>query len=139
MENKHRFYIAGAVVVALALTAGLIGFNQMQERDFGQNSMSESSDQPSTNGTNNNAGNSSETVITRDQLKENDGKDGNKCWIAVDGIVYDPSSSREWQNGEHVPSGGRAKCGEDLTDVISESPHGKSVLGEIQKVGTLSE
>ena len=39
--------------------------------------------------------------------------------------------------GRHTPSGGRARCGLDLTDVIDESPHGRSKLRLLDKVGTL--
>ncbi len=40
--------------------------------------------------------------------------------------------------GEHVPSGGQARCGYDLTDVIDESSHGRSKLQLLKNVGTLS-
>jgi predicted heme/steroid binding protein len=35
------------------------------------------------------------------------------------------------------PSRGMAKCGQDLTEVIKQSPHGKAVLSELEQVGQL--
>lgn len=78
-----------------------------------------------------------EGFISKLQLSKNDGLNGHKCWVAVDGDVYDVTESSEWKNGQHTPSGGRAKCGEDLTQVIGQSPHGMSVLGKFPIVGEL--
>ena len=57
--------------------------------------------------------------------------------MAVDGEVYLVEGFDLWKDGEHTPSGGRARCGLDLTDVIGESPHGKSKLQLLKKVGTV--
>jgi predicted heme/steroid binding protein len=76
------------------------------------------------------------TGITANQLAENNGIDGAKCWVAVDRTVYDASGNSEWENGSHKPSNGLARCGRDLTDVIGQSPHGRSVLGELDTVGS---
>jgi predicted heme/steroid binding protein len=75
---------------------------------------------------------------TLQELAQYDGKDGNQCLVAVDGDVYLIEGFALWQNGEHLPSGGRARCGLDLTEVIdNESPHGRSKLQLLKKVGTL--
>jgi predicted heme/steroid binding protein len=79
----------------------------------------------------------STTPITATELAKNDGKNGAKCWLAIDGTVYDVSNSSEWVDGQHVPSRGMASCGEDLTEVIAQSPHGKSVLGDLPVIGKL--
>ena len=77
---------------------------------------------------------------TTQELAQYDGKDGNKCLVAVDGDVYLIEGFALWQNGEHLPSGGRARCGLDLTEVIdNESPHGRSKLQLLKKVGTLEQ
>jgi predicted heme/steroid binding protein len=76
---------------------------------------------------------------TVEELAQYDGKDGNQCMVAVDGDVYLIEGFSLWQNGEHLPSGGRARCGLDLSEVINESPHGRSKLQLLQKVGTLQE
>jgi len=70
-------------------------------------------------------------------LARYDGKDGNDCLVAVNGEVYLIEGFALWQMGEHLPSGGRARCGLDLTEVINESPHGRSKLQLLKKVGTL--
>lgn len=74
---------------------------------------------------------------TVEELAQYDGKDGNQCLVAVDGDVYLIEGFALWQGGEHLPSGGRARCGLDLSQVINESPHGRSKLQLLKKVGTL--
>ena len=75
---------------------------------------------------------------TLQELAQYDGKDGNQCLVAVGGDVYLIEGFALWQDGEHLPSGGRARCGLDLTEVIdNESPHGRSKLQLLKKVGTL--
>lgn len=79
-------------------------------------------------------------TFTLDELAQYDGKNGNQCLVAVDKDVYLIEGFALWQNGEHIPSGGRARCGMDLTKVIDEeSPHGRSKLQLLKKVGTLEE
>lgn len=81
----------------------------------------------------------SSTAITSAQLSQNNGKSGAKCWVAINGTVYDVSNNKEWRNGEHVPSNGRAKCGRDESSSIGASPHGSSVLSSLPTVGTLAQ
>jgi predicted heme/steroid binding protein len=79
-------------------------------------------------------------TFTLEELAQYDGKDGNQCLVAVAGDVYLIEGFDLWQNGEHTPSGGRARCGLDLTKVMDEeSPHGRSKLPLLKKVGTLQE
>ncbi len=80
---------------------------------------------------------SSQVKISLDQLAEANGLNGQDCWVAIDGTVYDATNNSEWENGQHIPSMGQAKCGEDLSDVIGQSPHGKSVLSDLNVVGKL--
>ena len=75
--------------------------------------------------------------FTSEELARHDGKDDNDCLVAVDGDVYLIEGFLLWKMGEHVPSGGKARCGLDLTEVIDESPHGRSKLQLLKKVGTL--
>ena len=77
-------------------------------------------------------------TYTVEELAQYDGKDGNQCLVAVDGNVYLIEGFALWQSGEHLPSGGRARCGLDLSEVINESPHGRSKLQLLKQVGTLS-
>ena len=76
--------------------------------------------------------------FTAEELALYDGKEDNQCLVAVDGDVYLIEGFTLWAMGEHVPSGGQARCGFDLTDVIDESPHGRSKLQLLKNVGTLS-
>ena len=76
--------------------------------------------------------------FTLDELARYDGKDGNECLVAVDGEVYLIEGFDLWKDGEHTPSAGRAHCGLDLTEVMDEeSPHGRSKLPLLRKVGTV--
>lgn len=83
--------------------------------------------------------NNEQSEITNDQLRMNDGRDGSACWIAVSGKVYEIAGVAEWREGEHTTSDGRAECGEDLTDVIGLSPHGRDVLSGLKVIGNLAE
>jgi predicted heme/steroid binding protein len=76
--------------------------------------------------------------FTLRELAHYDGEDGTVCLVAVDGEVYLIEGFDLWKDGEHMPSGGRARCGLDLTEVIDkESPHGRSKLQLLKKVGTV--
>ena len=77
--------------------------------------------------------------FTAEELARYDGVDGHQCLVAVDGDVYLIEGFALWSMGRHTPSGGRARCGLDLSDVIDESPHGKSKLQLLKKVGALKE
>jgi predicted heme/steroid binding protein len=79
----------------------------------------------------------SQKAFTLEELVANNGKDGRKCYVAVDGKVYEIEQGRLWKNGEHVTSKGQAHCGKDLSETIGKSPHGKSKLEALPTVGTL--
>lgn len=74
---------------------------------------------------------------TVEELARHDGINGHDCLVAVDGDVYLIKGFALWSMGQHTPSGGRARCGLDLTKVIDESPHGRSKLQLLKKVGVL--
>ena len=74
---------------------------------------------------------------TTAELARHDGVDGHDCLVAVDGDVYRIRGFALWSMGRHTPSDGQARCGLDLTDVIDESPHGRSKLRLLEKVGIL--
>ena len=76
-------------------------------------------------------------VVSREELARNDGKNGHKCYVAVDGTVYLIENSPLWVEGRHETSNGRATCGRDLSEVIKLSPHGKSKLNLLTVVGQL--
>jgi predicted heme/steroid binding protein len=88
-----------------------------------------------TDQNNNNNNNDDDLIVfTLTTLAENDGIDGRPAYIAVDGYVYDVSNSPHWQGGTHY-SGSQA--GQDLSESILQSPHGKSVLNNIPRIGIL--
>ena len=73
-------------------------------------------------------------TFTIEELSEYDGQDGSNAYVAVNGIVYDVTDNDAWTEGEHA---GEQLAGTDATDVITESPHGESVLEDLETVGEL--
>jgi predicted heme/steroid binding protein len=73
--------------------------------------------------------------FTLEELAVFDGTNGKKAYIAVDGFIYDVTDSSDWKNGSH--NGFRA--GNDLSIAINSSPHGKSFLTRVPKIGILVE
>ncbi len=75
--------------------------------------------------------------FTLDELSEYDGKEDRDAYIAVDGYVYDVSDSAHWTDGIHQ---GKIEAGQDLTEEIDTiSPHGRSVLDNVPRIGVLIE
>ncbi len=79
----------------------------------------------------------SSITLSASDLATHNGKDGAKCYVAIDTTVYEINQGKKWKDGEHIPSEGQAYCGQDLSDVIGKSPHGKSILEILTKVGNL--
>ena len=74
--------------------------------------------------------------LTIDELGSFDGEDGRPAYIAFKGVVYDVSKSKLWKNGSHM---NRHQAGTDLTDILSQAPHGEDkvlALPEISKLST---
>ena len=81
------------------------------------------------------AGEAEPLLLTLDQLRQFDGKDGRPAYVAVDGILYDMTGSAAWKNGAH----NGFQAGTDLTQEIMEvSPHGVGKLDNVVAVGRLS-
>ncbi len=74
-----------------------------------------------------------EKTFTLEELSQFDGANGNPAYVAVDGTVYDVSDKPLWTGGTH--NGNMA--GQDLSDAILKSPHGKAKLKDLPIVGTL--
>jgi predicted heme/steroid binding protein len=81
----------------------------------------------------------SERTFTKAELAAGNGIDKNPCYVAVDGTVYEISNSILWVMGVHTPTKGLIKCGEDHSQTILNSPHGKSKLKYLDTVGKLVE
>lgn len=89
---------------------------------------------PKVPGDGNSTPESKQKTFTIDELKKYDGQNGNPAYAAVDGIVYDVTHAKKWNNGKHESG---VTAGKDLTKAIASSPHGKDVLKDVPVVGTL--
>lgn len=77
-----------------------------------------------------------EKEFTLDELAKFNGKDGNKAYVAVDGVVYDVTDVPPWKGGDH----NGYEAGKDLTEEIkTKSPHGISKLQGVPVVGKLAK
>jgi predicted heme/steroid binding protein/uncharacterized membrane protein len=73
--------------------------------------------------------------FNQESLAEFNGRDGRLSYIARDGVVYDVSDSRLWQNGEHMK---RHHAGLDLSADFSAAPHGPEVLERVARIGSIA-
>ena len=76
----------------------------------------------------------SQVKMTLDQLREYDGRDGRKAYVAVSGKIYDVSDSPRWQNGDHE---GAHQAGADMTEELKSAPHVRSVIERFPVVADL--
>lgn len=74
-------------------------------------------------------------VFNAETLKEYNGENGQRAYVAVDGIVYDVTDVPEWQS----PHGNGYTPGFDYSEEIKLSPHGKSKLNSLEIVGAYEE
>ncbi len=72
--------------------------------------------------------------MTFEELAEFDGKDGRAAYVAVNGTVYDVSSSDHWQKGNHHES---HRAGHDLTKELETAPHVRTVIERFPVVGKI--
>jgi predicted heme/steroid binding protein len=72
--------------------------------------------------------------FTRQQLSEFDGRGGRPAYIAYKGGVYEVTGSFLWMGGRHQAL---HRAGEDLTEVLDTSPHGKDLLERVPLIGKL--
>jgi predicted heme/steroid binding protein len=70
-----------------------------------------------------------------EELSQCDGNEGRPALFAYDGQIYDAGNSRFWKQGSHM---GRHQVGSDLTDVLSQAPHGADVMSRLPVVGRLA-
>jgi len=74
------------------------------------------------------------TEFTLDDLKQYDGRDGRRAYVAYEGDVYDVTDSSMWDGGDHV---GAHEAGADLTAAHDDAPHDVHIV-DFPKVGTLA-
>jgi len=70
-------------------------------------------------------------VLTAVELSAYDGKDDNRGFIAVNGVIYEVTET--WTGGTHRGY----EAGNDITEAIEDSAHGLSVLAKLPIVGRL--
>ncbi len=138
-EKKKILSIIGVVTVLIALA--IVSFITFRDQDKTTNTQSvdQTTSSEPQNQINTNQASPTPTTnsgITLQQLAEKDGKNGQECWVAIDGKVYNLTDSSKWVNGEHTTTSG-VECGNDLSEKIKESPHGKSALSKYPVVGSL--
>jgi predicted heme/steroid binding protein len=71
--------------------------------------------------------------ITKAQLALRNGQDKPEVWIALNGIVYDVTTSRLWRNGKHYEHW----AGQDLTPELKDAPHTDKVFDKFTPIGRL--
>ncbi len=74
--------------------------------------------------------------FTKEELKEHDGREGRKAYVACDGFIYDVTDSFLWKDGKHQVT---HHAGEDLTNELDEAPHGIDFLKRFPVVGRLKK
>ena len=74
--------------------------------------------------------------MTLEQLKQFNGQNQQKAYIAYKGNVYDVTSSPLWENGTHQ---NMHEAGVDLTDALANAPHAEEVFAKFKIVDTLDE
>ena len=72
--------------------------------------------------------------ISRDELAQNNGKEGKPAYIAFKGVVYEVSESAFWMEGDHM---GAHDAGKDLTEEIELAPHREETLQKVKQMGVL--
>ena len=74
--------------------------------------------------------------MTERELAKNDGRDGRPAYVAVNGTIYDVTTSPLWSGGNHQ---GSHHAGHDLTEELKSAPHVRMVVERFPVVGRLEE
>jgi len=79
-----------------------------------------------------------ERVISRGELRANNGETGRPRFIAFEGVVFDLSACPNWRGEMHR---GEHFAGQDLTQALDEAPHGPEVFQRpcVRRVGLLAQ
>jgi len=72
--------------------------------------------------------------VTKQELEENNGKNGKPAYLVHKGKVYDVSESSFWLDGDHM---GMHNAGKDLTEELDMAPHGEENFARVKLVGEL--
>lgn len=74
--------------------------------------------------------------MTRQELAQFDGREGQPAYVAINQSVYDVSESPMWEDGLHH---GQHQAGQDLTEELKTAPHVRAVVERFPVVGKLEE
>lgn len=77
----------------------------------------------------------SSSNLTLKELSNFDGEGGRPAYFAYKGKIYDVSQSTLWKHGNHMT---RHQAGVDLTEILSQAPHGEDKILSTPMIGTLS-
>ncbi|HMK95788.1 MAG TPA: cytochrome b5 domain-containing protein [Candidatus Limnocylindrales bacterium] len=75
-----------------------------------------------------------ERKVTKQELEENNGKNGKPTYFAYKGKVYDVTESSFWIDGDHL---GMHQAGRDLTEELEMAPHREENFSRVKLVGDL--
>lgn len=74
--------------------------------------------------------------MTKEELAQFDGEEGRKAFVAVNGKIYDVTTSPLWQGGNHQDA---HRAGADLSADLLKAPHVRSVIERFPVVAELEE
>jgi predicted heme/steroid binding protein len=120
------------LIVTLVLTIGLAGCQS--ENDVNTDKVTDDNQQNDVIEDDQNEVIENDVLqLTEEELSVYNGQDGEKAYVAVNGIIYDVTNVSAWRNGSH----NGATAGQDVSDFINNAPHGESVLDDLEVVGEL--
>lgn len=118
--------LSASVLVGVSGSAATILAESSEEPEVSSQEVSSESEE-----TNESTSESETNEITKQELSEADGKDGNPAYVAVFGKVYDVTDNEAWPEGEH----NGIQAGTDASEAFLESPHGIDLLEDLEEVG----
>jgi len=74
--------------------------------------------------------------ITQTTLSYFDGSAGKPAYVVYEGKIYDVTGNQKWKNGQHF---GKHSAGLDLTEALSQAPHGAEVFEKVTYVGEITK
>lgn len=135
MSGIKKVLMSSLITVMILTTACSGSNNSASSKTSNSSSQTNTSSQANTSSqTNSDSTTTSEVSLTLEELKQYDGQNGNPAYVAVDGVIYDVSNVRKWKDGKHEMG---VTAGQDLSELINQSPHGKAILSEAPVVGKI--
>jgi predicted heme/steroid binding protein len=128
-QMKKQIYIAIAFILAALLLAGCASSSSASSAPASQAASTAAAASTSTSAA------SGQLTLTKTQLSQYNGQNGQPAYVAVNGVIYDVSSLPQWQGGQH--NGHTA--GTDISDAFKTLPSGQAqqMLKGVPVVGKL--